>query len=206
MATGDTTQRESDCTNSRTSPSNNPPSTNTPEITPGIIIWLTGLPSSGKTTIASALFCRLLNTGYKPVWWDGDAVRDGVSRDLGFSKEDRNEAVRRAAWLAREMAMQGHLVIVSMVSPYVEARVRVREEARKAGCGFVEVWVDCPVWLCVKRDVKGLYKKHTPDMTGVDDPYQPPGYAEVVCDTYSETLEESVEKVEKVLKGVMGNV
>lgn len=200
MATGDTTQRESDCI----SPSDDSsPSSDSLEITPGTIVWLTGLPSSGKTTIARALFYRMINTGYKPVWWDGDVVRGGLGKDLGFSKEDRNEAVRRVAWLARECAGQGHVVIVSMVSPYVEARVRAREEARGAGCGFVEVWVDCPIWLCLKRDVKGLYKKHTPDMTGVDDPYQPPGYAEVVCDTYLETLEESVEKV---WKGVMGNV
>jgi adenylylsulfate kinase len=151
----------------------------------GIAIWLTGLPSSGKTTLARALVKLLHDTGYKTVWWDGDDVRKNICKDLGFSREDRDENVRRVAWLAATTVGQGYVTVVSMVSPYREARRKAREMVKATGGIFVEVWVDCPVEICKERDVKGLYGMAEAGllkgMTGVDDPYEEPELWGIDC-------------------------
>jgi adenylyl-sulfate kinase len=161
----------------------------------GLTVWFTGLSSSGKTTISRALLDTLGSRGYELEWLDGDAVRQRLSKDLGFSKEDRNENVRRIGALAEQLTRRGTIVLVSAISPYREARDEVR---RRIG-DFLEVWVHAPLKVCESRDRNGIYRRaraaELRHVTGIDDPYEHPLAPEVECRTDRETLEESVAKV-----------
>lgn len=163
-------------------------------------VWLTGLPSAGKTTIARALEKRALDAGRRVEVLDGDVVRTHLTKGLGFSREDRDENVRRIGFVANLLARNGVTVLCSVISPYraVRDEVRALHEGR-----FVEVHVAAPVEVCATRDVKGLYAKHAAGqltgLTGVDDPYEPPLAAEVVVPTHEQTLEESVDAVWSVI-------
>jgi adenylylsulfate kinase len=161
----------------------------------GVTVWLTGLSGAGKTTITQALEEKLRNHDYPLEVLDGDIVRTNLTKGLGFSKEDRDENIRRIGFVSHLLTRNGVIVIVSAISPYRQMREEVRE---KIG-DFVEVFVNAPLAVCEGRDVKGLYKRaragEIKSFTGIDDPYEPPLHPEVECRTDLETLEESVAKV-----------
>jgi adenylyl-sulfate kinase len=144
----------------------------------GATVWFTGLPASGKSTVAAAVEARLLSEGRPAYRLDGDNLRHGVCGDLGFTAEDRDRNVRRTAEVARLFADAGVVALVSVVSPYAEARRMARELHERDGLRFIEVYVNTPLDECVRRDPKGLYARaqagELSGFTGVDDPYEPP--------------------------------
>jgi len=158
-----------------------------PPICRGATVWLTGRPASGKTTLGAALAIRLVALGYRPHLLDGDELRQTVCRDLGFSRADRAENVRRAGRYAIRTALAGQVVVASLVSPYAADRQAVRIAHEQAGILFVEVYVDCPLAVAEARDPKGHYRQartgELAHFTGVGDPYEPPSAADVVVDT-----------------------
>ena len=162
---------------------------------PGVTVWFTGLSGAGKTTISRAVGNRLKSYGQKLEILDGDVVRLNLCKGLGFSKEDRDENIRRVAFVAGLLTRNQVTVLVSDISPYQEIRQEVRERIGN----FVEVYVNAPLQVCEQRDVKGLYKKaragEIKNFTGIDDPYEPPFNPDVECRTDLETVEESVSKV-----------
>lgn len=161
-------------------------------MTQGFTLWLTGLSGAGKTTIAVALEEVLRQRGVRVERLDGDTVRQGLTRDLGFSKADRDKNIERVTFVAKLLSRNGVGVIASFISPYRAARENVRRETTN----FVEVFVDAPISVCADRDVKGLYAKafagELKDFTGVDDPYEAPENPEITLHTDRETVEESV--------------
>lgn len=158
-------------------------------------VWFTGLPCSGKTTIADRVAEVLREKGHKVERLDGDIVRKSLTSDLGFSKEDRDENIKRVTFVAKLLTRNGVKVLATFVSPYIERRRKSREEIGE----FMEVYVRCPVDECMKRDVKGMYRKalagEITGFTGVDDPYEEPPNPELILDTDKGTVEESVQKV-----------
>ncbi len=161
--------------------------------TGGAIVWFTGLSGAGKTTIARRLVERLVAVGEKAELLDGDAVREHLSKGLGFSRADRDTNIARIGFVAQLLAKHGVVAIVAAISPYAEARDAVRKAAERR---FVEVFVSTPLEVCARRDVKGLYKKafarEIPQFTGVSDPYEPPVAPEIVVETDGLTVDESV--------------
>ncbi len=161
----------------------------------GVTLWFTGLSGAGKTTISQAVDKALRLKGYKVEVLDGDVVRENLTKDLGFSKEDRDENIRRIGFVANLLTRNQVIVLVSVISPYREIRTEVRQRIGN----FIEVYVSTPLEVCEERDVKGLYKKARSgiikNFTGIDDPYEPPINPEVECRTDKESLEESVAKV-----------
>jgi adenylylsulfate kinase len=166
----------------------------------GVTVWFTGLSGAGKTTIRMAVEKELRAHGYKVEVLDGDIVRQNLTKDLGFSKEDRDENIRRIGFVAHLLTRNGVIVLVSAISPYHA----LRDEVRQRIGDFVEVYVNAPLAVCEERDVKGLYKKaragEIKHFTGIDDPYEPPSAAEIECKTDQETLAESAHKVLAKLK------
>lgn len=162
----------------------------------GRTVWLTGLPCSGKTTIAYAVAEQL--GGHVEIL-DGDEVREFLSRDLGFSKADRDTQVLRVGWVAKTLAKHGVTVLVSLVSPYAAARDKVRALHGEAGVDFYEVHVATPVDVASARDVKGMYAKafagEITHFTGVDDPYEPPTSPDLVIRTEWESVAQSAARV-----------
>ncbi|MGH1393716.1 MAG: adenylyl-sulfate kinase [Trichormus sp.] len=162
----------------------------------GATIWFTGLSGAGKTTISSEVAQRLRSRGLKVEVLDGDIVRQNLTRDLGFSRADRDENIRRIGFVAQLLTRNGVIVLVSAISPYQDVREEVRQ---KIGSNFIEVYVNAPLSTCEERDVKGLYKRARQGeikfFTGIDDPYEPPLKPEVECCTDEESLEQSVAKV-----------
>jgi adenylylsulfate kinase len=161
----------------------------------GVTLWFTGLSGAGKTTISQAVEKELRLLNYKVESLDGDVVRQNLTKGLGFSREDRNENIRRIGFVANLLTRNQVIVLVSAISPYREIRTEVRDRIGD----FIEVYVNAPLEVCEERDVKGLYKKARSgiikNFTGIDDPYEPPINPEVECKTDSETLEQSVAKV-----------
>ncbi|MGC2635777.1 MAG: adenylyl-sulfate kinase, partial [Acidobacteriaceae bacterium] len=149
----------------------------------GAVVWMTGLPSSGKSTIAHALEQHLIDAGKRAFVLDGDNLRHGINGDLGFGREDRCENVRRTAHVAALLAQAGTLTIVSLVSPYVCDRETARGIVESSGLEFIEVFVDTPVEECERRDPKGLYRRarngEIKGFTGVDGDYEPPVRASI---------------------------
>jgi bifunctional enzyme CysN/CysC len=170
----------------------------------GLTIWFTGLSSAGKTTLSKAVGERLWARGHRVELLDGDEVRRHLSKDLGFSRQDRDENIRRIAFVAELLTRNGVIVLVSAISPYRASR----EEARRRIGSFVEVFVNAPLSVCEQRDRKGLYKKarggEITGFTGIDDPYEPPLAPEVQCDTDRETEAESVAKVINYIDSLFG--
>ncbi len=174
-----------------------------PKAKRGLTVWLTGLSSAGKTTISRALYEKLERRGYYSEWLDGDAVREHLSKDLGFSAADRNENIRRIGELAEQFTARGAIVIVSAISPYRAARQEVRNRIGD----FLEVWVHAPLQVCEGRDIKGIYRRaragELQHVTGIDDPYEHPLAPDVECRTDCETLEQSVAKVLEAVESRM---
>jgi adenylyl-sulfate kinase len=168
--------------------------------TPGFTLWFTGLPCSGKTTIAEVVEKELRDRGLNVESLDGDEVRQHLSKDLGFSKEDRDTHISRMGFIAKLLSRNGVATLGAFVSPYREVREHIRGEIDN----FVEVYVKCPVEICIERDVKGMYKKalagEIQNFTGVSDPYEEPLDPEIIVETDKETLAESVEKVLRKLE------
>ena len=166
----------------------------------GVTLWFTGLPSSGKSTIARILEKRFRQTGIKCELLDGDVVRTNLSKGLGFSREDRDTNIKRIGFVAHLLTRNDVIAITAAISPYRE----VRDFNRRLIGNFVEVYVKCPIDECEKRDVKGLFKKaragELKGFTGVDDPYEEPVRPELICETDKETAEESAEKVIRKLE------
>ena len=161
----------------------------------GRAIWLTGLPASGKTTIAQALAKRLTAQGYLVETLDGDEIRLGLSADLGFSAEDRQQHNRRVIFVGKLLVRNGIIVLIPLISPYRETRDFARSELGR----FVEVFVKCPVEECIRRDPKGLYAKalrgELKNFTGVDDPYEEPQTPELTVETHKLSVDDCVDRI-----------
>jgi adenylyl-sulfate kinase len=158
-------------------------------------VWFTGLPSSGKSTLARLLETAIRARGFPVLVLDGDEVRTWLTAGLGFSREDREENLRRIAHLATFLNQAGVITITAAISPYASARQRAREVVGR----FVEVYVDCPLEVCEQRDVKGLYRRarrgEIERFTGVSDPYEPPAAPEVAVHTAGESREACVARI-----------
>ena len=167
------------------------------------VIWLTGLSASGKTTIARQIATKLREQDFKVELQDGDAIRNDLSADLGFSRQDRREQIRRVVYLCKLLSKNGITCLVSVISPYRDLRNLAREEIRKVS-PFIEVFVKCSLESCIKRDPKGLYKKalsgEINNFTGLQDPYEEPLSPDVMVNTDSETVEECVDKIISAVK------
>jgi len=161
----------------------------------GLTLWFTGLPCSGKSTIADRVAERLKDRGYRVERLDGDIVRQSLTRDLGFSKADREENIRRVAFVAKLLTRNDVFVLTSFVSPYRE----MREGARKEIGSFLEVYSKCPLEECMRRDVKGMYRKamkgEIKEFTGVSDPYEEPVHPDLLLETDKELPEQSAARV-----------
>ena len=160
----------------------------------GFCIWLTGLSGAGKTTIAQKLSEIFKSTRHIELM-DGDEIRKGLSRDLGFSKEDRNEHNRRVIFCSKLLSRNGVIVVVALISPYRETRAYAKETIPNT----LEVYVKAPLEVCIQRDPKGLYRKaiagEIKNFTGIDDPYEEPLEPELIVETDKETVNESVTKI-----------
>ncbi len=176
-----------------------------PRTAAGATVWLTGLPSAGKTTLATAVAARLREDGVERVeLLDGDEVREFLSRGLGFSREDRDTNVLRIGWVAATLARHGVLVLASVISPFASTRAEVRALHEGKGSGFLEVHVATPVEVCSRRDVKGLYAKQSrgelSGLTGVDAPYEAPPAPDARIQTHEQTIEQSVDRMIALLQ------
>jgi len=158
----------------------------------GFVLWFTGLPASGKTTIARLVKKELLSLGRRVELLDGDDLRKKLDPEIGFSPEDRAIHIRRVAYVSELLARNGVAVLVCLVSPYIHTRAAARE---LVGDKFIEVYVKCSLETCIRRDPKGLYKRalagEITNMTGIGDPYEEPPNPEVVVDTEKNTAEEN---------------
>ncbi len=161
----------------------------------GFTLWFTGLSGAGKSTLANLIAADLRARGMKVEILDGDVVRTNLSKGLGFSKEDRDTNIRRIGWVCEVLSRNGVVAIAAAISPYRE----VRDELRGKIANFVEVYVEAPIDVLAERDVKGLYKKalagEIKNFTGVSDPYEPPLNPEIVCNSATETVEQSRAKI-----------
>lgn len=161
----------------------------------GVVIWLTGLSSSGKTTLAKGLEYEIKKRGCLVELLDGDIVRTNLSKGLGFSRQDRDTNVRRIGFVANLLSRNDVVTIAAVVSPYRAARDELRQNINN----FIEVYVNAPLDVCEKRDVKGLYAMARAGeiraFTGIDDPYEEPLNPDIVCYTAAETIEESIAKI-----------
>lgn len=166
----------------------------------GVTVWFTGLSGAGKTTISQLVEKELRSRGYPVEILDGDVVRQNLTKGLGFSKEDRDENIRRIGFVAHLLTRHGVIVLVSVISPYREIRDEVKGRIRE----FIEVYVNAPLEVCEQRDTKGLYKKaragDIKNFTGIDDPYEAPLHPDVECQTNIESEGESVDKVLQYLE------
>ncbi len=162
----------------------------------GFVLWFTGLSGSGKSAVAERV-AIILEREYGELVerLDGDVVRQHLTYDLGFSKEDRDKNIERVSFLTQMLSRNGVCVLAAFISPYIDRREKIREMVTN----YIEVYVKCPVEVCEERDVKGLYKKAREgiikNFTGISDPYEEPKEPELVLDTDKESIDESVHKV-----------
>ena len=173
----------------------------------GLVAWLTGLPGSGKTTIASLAASELRGLGYRVEVLDGDWVRRTINPDAGYTREERRRHLLRVAWIARLLARNGVIVLCSFVSPYRSVRAEVRKIVEEEA-PFLEVYVKCPLEECIRRDPKGLYKRalrgEIEHFTGVSDPYEPPEEPDLVLDTTREEPRESAGRLVRLILERLG--
>jgi len=165
----------------------------------GFTLWFTGLPCSGKSVLADAISKDLKERGMKVERLDGDIVRKSLTRDLGFTEEDRNKNIERVTFVAKLLTRNGVAVLASFVSPYNKIRAYSREEIG----AYILVYVKCPVEVCEERDVKGMYAKaragEIKNFTGIDHPFEEPDKSDIIVDTDKQTVQESKEIVLKTL-------
>lgn len=168
----------------------------------GFVVWITGLPGSGKSTIARGLEKELRTRGLKVEAFDGDEVRKNLSKGLGFSKEDRDTHNKRVIYVCKLLTRNGANAIVSLISPYRSTRAYAREQLPK----FVEVYLKCSLEECIRRDPKGLYKKalagEITNMTGIQDPYEEPLKPEVTLNTENDPSKQNIRKVLEKLRNL----
>ena len=168
-----------------------------------LCLWMTGLPGSGKSTISGLLLNRLRETGAQAYGLDGDALRLGLNRDLGFSDSDRSENIRRTAEVARLMVDAGLVVVVSLISPFRSDRQFAR--SRFAPDRFCEIFIDAPLVVCERRDPKGLYAKarrgELARMTGIDSPYELPERPDLHVHTDTDNADACAEQILSWLRG-----
>jgi adenylylsulfate kinase len=168
------------------------------------VVWFTGLSGSGKSTLANAVAARLFNDKVRNYVLDGDNIRHGLNKDLGFSEEDRTENIRRIGEVAKLFVDSGQVVLTAFISPFQADRKIVRDLLEEKE--FIEVYVKCPIDTCEQRDPKGLYVKARQglikDFTGINSPYEEPVKPELVIDTHSFSIEENVEQVIQYLKQI----
>ena len=169
------------------------------ELVQGATVWLTGLPSAGKSTIAEAAAALLAAQDVRVQVLDGDAMRRTLCSDLGFSAGDRHTNVRRVGFVSELLSRHGVIVLVPVIAPYRLSREEVREHHRQQETRYIEVYVDAPVSICMQRDVKGLYKKHRAGelkgLTGMDDPYEAPLCPELHLRTDQMSVDEAAKTV-----------
>ncbi len=162
---------------------------------PGFVLWMTGLSGAGKTTIALILVEELKKQGLKVERLDGDVVRQSLTRDLGFTKEDRDKNIERVTFVAKLLSRNGVACVCSFISPYQAVRDQVRAETTN----FIEVFVDAPLEVVMERDVKGLYAKavagEIPNFTGISDPFEAPTAPEIHVRTDQQTPQESAQVI-----------
>lgn len=164
----------------------------------GFVIWFTGLPGSGKTTLAKGVAEKLREKGYRVEVIDGDWARKTISLGAGYTREERRIHLHRVAWVARLLARNGVIVVCSFVSPYRDVRKMIRDIIEEE-TPFIEVYVQCPLEECIKRDPKGLYKKalrgEIKYFTGISDPYEPPENPDIIVNTIDYSVEENINKI-----------
>lgn len=173
----------------------------------GVTVWLTGLPSSGKSTLAAALAERLATN--RPVEvLDGDVIRRNLFPELGFSKDDRTENVRRTGIIARMLATHGAFVITPVIAPYRAAREAVRKDHEDHGLTYVEIFVDATPEICAERDVKGLYARakrgEITGLTGFDDPYESPMQPDLHLRTDQLSVQECLDRMIRIVDNITG--
>ncbi|UPW82541.1 adenylyl-sulfate kinase [Lysinibacillus sp. Ag94] len=165
------------------------------------ILWFTGLSASGKSSVANAFARRLFERGHQAFVLDGDNVRHGLNKDLGFDEAGRKENIRRIGEVSKLFVENGQIVLTAFISPYREDRQVVRELVETGE--FIEVYVNCSVETCEKRDPKGLYKKarnaEIPNFTGISAPYEEPENPEIILDTELYSIEECVDQLTNIL-------
>lgn len=169
-----------------------------------LVLWFTGLSGSGKSTIAHAVELELHRRGLRTFVFDGDNVRHGLCRDLGFSREDRAENLRRIMEMMKLFLDAGIIALTAFISPYRTDRHQVREFFRG---DFWEIYCRCPLEVCEQRDVKGLYKRaragEIANYTGISSPYEEPGNPDLILDTHLQTVEECMHKVLDLIKNIL---
>ena len=167
---------------------------------PGFVVWMTGLSGAGKTTIALILVEELKKRGLKVERLDGDVVRQSLTRDLGFTKEDRDKNIERVTFVAKLLSRNGVATVCSFISPYQAVRDQVRAETTN----FIEVFVDAPLEVVIERDVKGLYKQAMAgvieNFTGISDPFEAPEKPDIHIRTDRQTPEESTQEILRYLE------
>jgi adenylyl-sulfate kinase len=161
----------------------------------GFVVWMTGLSGAGKTTIAMNMIGKLKERGVKFERLDGDVVRQSLTRDLGFTKEDRQKNIERVTFVAKLLSRNGIGAVCSFISPYQSVRDMVRANTTN----FIEVFVDAPLEVVIERDVKGMYKKaiagEIENFTGISDPFEAPANPDIHIQTHLETIDESANKI-----------
>lgn len=170
----------------------------------GCTVWFTGLSGAGKTSIAFELEAYLVANGIPAYGLDGDNMRTGLNKDLGFAKEDREENIRRVAEVAKLFADAGQICLCSFVSPFTQDRELARKIHKDSDLPFFEVFIDTPLAVCEQRDIKGLYEKARKGaikgFTGIDQPYEKPEHPELVIKTVNYTIEENMLQVVELLQ------
>ena len=165
----------------------------------GGVVWFTGLPSAGKTTLSRIFATKLRSRGLKVEVLDGDEVRETLCKGLGFTRDDRDTNIRRIGYVAQILARNGVWVLVAVISPYRTVREEVRTQVLSQGVDFVEIYVRCQLEVAEARDVKGLYQRarlgEIPMFTGVSDPYEEPLSPEIVVDTDRQSAKECVKRI-----------
>lgn len=167
-----------------------------------VVLWFTGLPSSGKSTIAHAVEERLYQMGCRTFVFDGDNIRHGLCSDLGFSPEDRTENIRRIGEMVKLFIEAGVITLTAFISPFKKDRDRIRRLLPEGD--FLEIYCKCPLEICEGRDIKGVYKRarigEIKDFTGISSPYEEPENPELMLETDKLTVEESVKEIMNYLK------
>ncbi|GMA62503.1 adenylyl-sulfate kinase [Alicyclobacillus fastidiosus] len=174
----------------------------------GLCIWFTGLSGAGKSTLANALEQRLYEEGVHTYLLDGDNVRHGLNEGLGFDKESRQENVRRVAHVAKLFTDAGVVAITALISPFRDDRARAREII--SSDSFLEVYVQCPVEVCITRDPKGLYERAKSgvikEFTGVSSPYEPPSSPDIMVNTSEMSINDCIERIVEGVKSKLYQV